>query len=299
MAVVVVGIHEWDAPLDLFERVAISDTDLAKALAELAGSPHLSEAVVLSTCMRTEVYAVVERFHDGLGDIEDFFSRRLGATRLAPDLEGSSDPRLEPSSGTFDLGMLTCWYDDAAVSHLFEVAAGIDSTVLGEGEVLRQVRDAAGHARTEGAAGPVLTPLFRHAVETGKRARTETAIQRGTTSLAGAVVDLAEQAAGRISGRNVLVVGAGEMATGIARLLAGRGESPKEVVVANRGPTGALAVANIVGGRAAGLEDLDGLLDWADVVLTSTGSDELLVGPELLGPVLDRRGPARGPLVVV
>ncbi|MGH9303406.1 MAG: glutamyl-tRNA reductase [Acidimicrobiales bacterium] len=334
MAVVVVGIHEWDVPLQTFERVALTEPDVAKALMELVASPHLSEAIVLSTCMRTEVYAVLERFHDGLGDIEAFFSDRLGkSTSLARELAESPEMPPEPSAGSFDLGMLSCWYDDAAVSHLFEVAAGIDSPVLGEGEVLRQVRDAAEHARLESAAGPVLTPLFRHAVEAGKRARTETAIQRGAVSLAGAVVDLAERevgGGGGLAGRKLLLIGAGEMATSIARTLSGRAGSKshssrsvspvgpvgvaarggskdgskygsRDIVVANRDAGRASYVAEIVGGRVAGLDDLVALLGVTDVVLSATGSDDIILTPELLSEGLARRSRARarGPLVVV
>ena len=118
----------------------------------------------------------------------------------------------DSGGGVLDLGgSLSCRYDDAAVAYLFEVAAGIDSPVLGEGEVLRQVRDAAEAGRQENALGTVLGPLFRHAVEAGKRARTETAIQRGTTSLAHAAVELAADRAHGFDSKRLLIVGAGEM----------------------------------------------------------------------------------------
>ena len=193
MAVVAVGINERDVSLDVFEQSAISERDLPKALRMLCDSDQVSEAVVLSTCLRTEVYAVVERFHDGLADIERFFRSLSGAM-------GNDVPALSE--------LLSCWIDDAAVSHLFDVAAGIDSPVLGEGEILRQVRTAAELARQEKAAGRVLLPLFRHAVEAGKRVRTETAIARGTTSLAHAAVALAaDNLEGGLAGRSVLVIG--------------------------------------------------------------------------------------------
>ena len=203
MAVVVVGMHERDVPLEVFERVAVTEQELHKALAALVAGPNLSEAVILSTCLRTEVYAAVDRFHDGVADIEAFFRARAGAGDGgvgAHAADGHSSGRGEPADGNerrpeagggvLELGGgLSCRYDDAAIAYLFEVAAGIDSPVLGEGEILRQVRDAAEAARQESATGTVLGPLFRHAVEAGKRARTETAIQRGTTSLANAAVE--------------------------------------------------------------------------------------------------------------
>ena len=133
MAVVAVGINERDVSLDVFEQGAIAERDLAKALQRLRDSQHISEAVVLSTCLRTEVYAVVERFHDGLADIEDFFVSSSGPSD-DDDFASLADH-------------LSCWIEDAAVTHLFEVAAGIDSPVLGEGEILRQVRTAADLAR--------------------------------------------------------------------------------------------------------------------------------------------------------
>ena len=275
MAIVAVGMHEWDAPLEVFERVAVTGADVGKALAELSASPHLSEVVVLSTCLRIEVYAVVERFHDGVADIERYFASRLGRDQDPASLRPASGNSPEPGGGVIDLGGgLRCRYDDAAISHLFEVAAGIDSPVLGEGEVLRQVRDAAAHARSEHAAGPVLGPLFRHAVEAGKRVRTLTTIQRGTTSLAHAAVDLAE------------------------RRRDAEGRRAEEVVVINRGSARAAAVAELVGGRAAGLGELGRELASADLVLTSTAADDFLLCADLVKAA--RRGrKGRRRLVVV
>src|SRR5579872_7357329 len=131
MSVVVVGLHERDTPLELLEMVAVAEADIPKALGSLLASPHLSEVVLLSTCLRTEVYAVVERFHDGLADLQAFFHARIGTSAGPPvRLAGDPEVRLGEQSGTIDLGTLSCWYEDAAVLHLFEVAAGIDSPIL-------------------------------------------------------------------------------------------------------------------------------------------------------------------------
>ncbi len=242
MAVVAVGINERDVSLDVFEQIAISEHDLPKALQVLCDSEHISEAIVLSTCLRTEVYAVVERFHDGLADIEGFFRSRSNAL-------GTEGPALSE--------LLSCWIDEAAVSHLFEVAAGIDSPVLGEGEVLRQVRTAAELARHEHSAGRILLPLFHHAVEAGKRVRTETAISQGTTSIAHAAVALAaEHLEGGLVGRSVLVVGAGEMGAGFSKALAQQ-PAPARLIVANRSVARAAAVAERSGAEAVGLSQLD------------------------------------------
>jgi glutamyl-tRNA reductase len=282
VAVVAVGINERDVSLDVFEQIAISEYDLPKALQVLCDSEHISEAIVLSTCLRTEVYAVVERFHDGLADIEGFFRSFSSAL-------GSEGPALSE--------LLSCWIDEAAVSHLFEVAAGIDSPVLGEGEVLRQVRTAAELARHEHSAGRVLLPLFRHAVEAGKRVRTETAISQGTTSIAHAAVALAaEHLGGGLVGRSVLVVGAGEMGAGFSKALAQQ-PSPPRVIVANRSVARAAAVAERSGAEAVGLSQLDEELGRADVVLTSTAAPDLVLDAFRVGQAMRSR-PGR-PLLVV
>ena len=282
MAVVAVGINEQDVSLEVFERSAIRERDLPKALQRLCRSEHISEAVVLSTCLRTEVYAVVERFHDGLADIESFF--RFSASSMGPDSPSLSE-------------LLSCWIDDAAVSHLFDVAAGIDSPVLGEGEILRQVRSAAELARREHAAGRVLGPLFRHAVEAGKRVRTETTIAQGTTSLAHAAVALAaDQLQGGLDGRSVLVIGAGEMGAGFCRALA-QPTAPARVVIANRSAKRAAAIAEQSGAEAVGLSKLDDELGRADIVLTSTAAADVVLDAARIGRTMRSR-PDR-PLLVV
>jgi glutamyl-tRNA reductase len=282
VAVVVVGINERDMPLDVFEQGAIAERDLAKALQALRDSEHVSEVVVLSTCLRTEVYAVIERFHDGLADIEEFFRER--STGLQDQSVTLSDH-------------LSCWIDDTAISHLFEVAAGIDSPVLGEGEILRQVRHAAELARHEHTAGPVLGALFRHAVEAGKRVRAETKIATGTTSLAHAAVALAsDRLEGGLEGRSVLIVGAGEMGAGFSKALA-QPHGPARVVVANRSSKRAAAVAGDSDTEVVSLSELDDELGRADVVLTSTAAPEVVLGLARIEKTMQSR-PGR-PLLVV
>ena len=282
MAVVAVGINERDVSLDVFEQSAISERDLPKALRALCNSEHISEAVVISTCLRTEVYAVVERFHDGLADIESFFRSGWGAM-------GTDSPALSE--------FLSCWVDDAAVSHLFEVAAGIDSPVLGEGEILRQVRTSGELARQQHAAGRVLGPLFRHAVEAGKRVRAETAIAQGTTSLAHAAVALATgRVEGGLVGRSVLVIGAGEMGAGFSKALAPPA-TPKRVVVANRSAKRAAAIAEQSGAEVVSLSKLDEELERADIVLTSTAAADVVLDVARIGRTMRSR-PGR-PLLVV
>jgi glutamyl-tRNA reductase len=262
VAVVAVGINERDVPLDVFEQGAIAQRDLAKALQALRDSEHVAEVVVLSTCLRTEVYAVIERFHDGLADIEAFFGSWAGGVQ--PNREALSEH-------------LSCWIDDAAVSHLFEVAAGIDSPVLGEGEILRQVRHAVELARSENTAGPVLGALFRHAVEAGKRVRAETRIAQGTTSLAHAAVALAsDRVRGGLMGRSVLIVGAGEVGAGFSKALA-QPNGPERVVVANRSAKRASTSVGQSVTEVVSLSRLDEELARADVVLSSTAAPEVVL----------------------
>jgi glutamyl-tRNA reductase len=282
LSVVVVGLHERDTPLELLERLAISDEELPKALGALCDSSHLAEAVVVSTCLRTEVYAVVERFHDGLADIHAFFAARLSAS-------GEAVESLEDQ--------LFVAYDDAAARHLFEVAAGADSAVLGEGEILRQVRHAADRARRERSLGPVLDALFRHAVEAGKRVRHDTGIARGVTSLAHvAVAAAAEEIGDELGGHRVIVVGAGEMAQGIVGALGGL-TTPPELVVANRRPARAAALAARSGGRSVGLSALGVELADADVVISATAGEHPLLSSDAVAAAMAAR-PAR-PLVLV
>lgn len=291
MSVIVVGIEQREVPLHLLEQVAVTESALPKALATLRDHSNLSEAVIVSTCLRTEVYAVVERFHDGVAELQEFLALMGGTT-----VDALTD-------------YLTIRFDDDVADHLFTVASGLDSAVLGESEVLGQVRRAWEKAQRERASGPVLGALFRHAVETGKRVRSETAIARGITSLSHGAVALAAShlrdggaGPGGLAGSRVLVVGAGEMGDGVAQALVAHG--PAAIVVANRTPTRADAViAGLPDGLAAvarsvPLEDLVGELDVADVVFTSVSSARPIVERSLLEAAMGRRA-AGGPLLVV
>ncbi|HEY2430862.1 MAG TPA: glutamyl-tRNA reductase, partial [Acidimicrobiales bacterium] len=282
MSVIVVGLNHRSAPLELLERVTVPPGRQAKALADLRSRDSLDEVVVLSTCMRTEIYATAERFHPAVQDIRNFLCE---SSFSAP--EDVADH-------------LTVLYDDAAIGHLFSVASGLDSAVLGESEILSQVRRAWEGAREEGAAGPVLSGLFRHAVEVGKRVRSETAIARGTTSVSQAAVALAASHLGQpgaapLTGRRIVVLGAGEMGEGMAVALAASGA--EEIQVVNRTRPRAQALADRIGGRAVGFEQLAVALTEVDVLLTSTGAPEPLLRVEDLIPVLEQR--AGRPLLIV
>ena len=280
MSILVVGLSHRGVPLGLLERMTVPASRIPKALADLAGREFLSEAVILSTCHRTEVYAIAERFHGGVQDIRNFLSE---LAFVAPE--------------DFSDHLLT-YHDDAAVRHLFSVASGLDSVVRGESQILGQVRTAWDRARDEGTCGPALDALFRHALVAGKRARSETAIGRGVVSLSQAAIALATDRLGSLEGRRIAVLGAGEMGEGVVAGLAPTsrrwragahiGVGP-EVVVASRTRDRALAVAERIGASAVDLAGLDQVLGQVDLLITATGSPSVVITAAQLAEVVDRR----------
>jgi len=279
--VVVVGLEQPRTPLDLLERVTIGDESLGKALRALRDRRNLSEVVLLSTCLRTELYAVVERFHEGVSDLQEFLASTAATT---------PDSIAEHARVQFD--------DDVTV-HLFEVAAGLRSAVLGETEVLGQVRRAAERAESEKAAGPVLSGLFRAAVQAGRKVRSSTAIARGSTSLSHVAVEVAgSHLRGSLVGKRVAVVGAGEIAEGVVSALSRH--RVEEIVVANRTLERAEALAATVGGRAEPLESLAQVIGGADAVIVTTSAPVPLLDVDLIERATsgeDARSPER--LVIV
>jgi glutamyl-tRNA reductase len=268
VSVVVIGLNHRSTPLDLLERMTIGDAALPKALHDLISRADVSEAVVLSTCNRTEVYAVAERFHGAYQDIRNFLAE---VAFLAP--EDFSDH-------------LYVQYDAPAVAHLFAVAAGLDSAVLGESEILGQVKVAWERARQEGTAGPALNLLFRHAVEAGKRARTDTGIARNITSVAQAAVAMAAERLDGLEGRVGLVLGTGEMGTAMAL---GMAKAGTHLTIANRTWDTAAELAHRVGGRAVRLADLAATLADVDVLLCSTGAASPLLQVDDIERVVSAR----------
>ena len=263
MSVVVIGLEHTQAPLPLLEAAAVGDADLHKMLSTLSHRRNIQEAVVLSTCLRTEVYAVVDRFHDAVAEIYDVLSEQ----------SGSSEEELAAHA--------TIRFDDDVTSHLFAVTSGLESVVTGETEVVGQVRRAFERAQEEGTCGPVLSALFRHALQTGKRVRTETAISQGTTSFAYAAVTVArgDDGAG-LRGARVVVVGAGDMGLGVCRALSeiAEADAPRSVVVVNRSLARAKDLVGQMSSstcamRAVALDDVATELAEADVILTAVAAE--------------------------
>ena len=273
MRLALAGVSHHRAPLEVRERVAVdlaAAGELAHELAASDGPAH--EAVVLSTCNRTEVYVAGEA--DGIGTHAD---------RALLELAGSGAPALAPAA--YRLA------DESAALHLFRVAAGLDSMVPGEGEILGQVRD----AFEAGSPGPLLGRTFRMALRAGRRARVETAIGESPASIPAAAAALAEQVFEGLAGRGVVLVGAGRTSELTARNLHSRGATIS--VVANRTPEHAARLAGSLGARPAAIEDLALVLVEADVVVSSTSAPGFVLTADSLAPVLRAR---RGrPILIV
>ncbi len=268
MSLLAVGVSHRTAPVALLEQFAMAPEDRVKALHELVGSDHVSEALVLATCNRIEVFAEVERFHGGVTDVSRVLARQAGATveELSP--------------------YVTVHYEEQAVAHLFTVAAGLDSMVVGETQVLGQLRSAYALARDEGTVGRALHPVAQRALRVGKRVHAETGIDRAGASLVSVALDRAEARIGSLEGRRVLVVGAGSMGALSAATLARRGA---DVVVVSRTAASTQRLATAVEGRAAGLDRLPDELALADVVVTCTGATGLVVPTDVVAAAMSGR----------
>jgi glutamyl-tRNA reductase len=288
VSVLVVGLSHKSAPVAILEQAAVSGDTLAKLLRDVALTDPVAETFVVSTCNRVEVYADVDRFHAGVTAICELLARHCGVQ--ARDLTTH----------------LYVHYEDRAVAHLLTVACGLDSVVVGEGQILGQVRSALKLAEEQGTLGRVLGELGRLALRAGKRARAETGIDRAGQSLVSVAVELAAAALGAgagasvpasLAGRDVLVVGAGAMST-LAATTAGK-NGAASITVANRTRRHAERLAAKLGAAQVGaavvaLADLGPALAAADLVITCTGADGYVITPDLLAG-----RPRRGPLVVL
>ena len=277
MSVLVVGLSHRTAPVELLERMTLTGDAAVKLLDDVVSSDHAGEAMVLSTCNRVEVYADVDKFHGGLAQTSELLARRTGVSldELTPHLY--------------------VHYEDRAVAHLFAVACGLDSMVVGESQILGQVRTSLRSAQDAGTAGRTLGALAQQALRVGKRARTETGIDRAGRSLVSAGIEQAERVLGAHAGTSALVVGAGAMSALAATVLSQAGAA--EVVVANRTLSHAERVAASVGGRAVPLAALDEAVHEADLVVSCTGAVGQVISVDLLAAAQETRD--RRPLVVL
>jgi glutamyl-tRNA reductase len=250
MRLILVGTSHNRAPVELREQMFVSAAENRELVERLAGED--AEAVVLSTCNRTEIYLA----H---GDEETAVARAFAELSV---LAGMTETEIAPS-----LYMLT---DDAAALHVFRVAAGLDSLIPGEAQILGQVRGAYELAKAADTAGPLLHRLFRQALRVGRRVRNETAIGENPASISSAAAELAERVFGSLEGRRILILGAGKMSDLATVNLVSRGV--ESVFVANRSLERAERLASRFGGRAVGLDEVERELEHADVVVASTSA---------------------------
>lgn len=277
MSLVVVGLNHRSAPLELLEKTSVASEHLQKMLDALIGCEDISEAVLLSTCNRTEVYAVAERFHNSFSDIRGVLADAAGI--YPEDLDDSLYVHAEAD----------------AVSHLFGVASGLDSAVLGEVEIVAQLKKAWEVGRGTGAAGARLNLMFRRALEMAKRARTETGISRHITSVSQAAVSMAKDNLGPLNSCSALVLGAGGMGEGMAVALSGAGMG--KISITNRTFSNAEELAERVGGTALELHEMESQLPSIDLLLTSTGATSMMVEQATIERVIEFR--AGRPLLIV
>ncbi len=261
MSILVVSVSHRSTSVGMLSRLAMDAVTAGTLAEQLVSSDHIDEAVVLSTCNRTELYTSVSRFHGGLDD-----------TVLAlADLAGLSVDELRT--------LCAVYFDEGAVAHTFSVASGLDSVVVGESQILGQVRAALTLSQSQGTVGTVLNSLFQQALRVAKRVQTETAIGSAGRSLVSAAYALLCAERGELQGRRVLVVGAGAMAGLAARTAAAAGAS---VTCANRTLERAARLAAAVGGRAISLDALDAELVATDILVTCTGARSMTIGADQL-----------------
>jgi glutamyl-tRNA reductase len=273
MTVLVVGLSHRTAPVSVLERAAVVGDDLRKTLDELHRAETLSEVLLLATCNRVEVYADAARFHPAVTEITAVLARHAGLA--VSDLSDH----------------LYVHFAEAAAEHIFTVASGLDSMVIGESQILGQLRSAYALGSEVGSVGSVLHDLAQTALRVGKRVHSETGIDRAGASIVSVALDQAEGVLGSLTERRALIIGAGSMGALAGATL--RRREVTDVVVANRSPERAARLAASVQGRAVPLTELAEEIGSADILISSTGSPGLVVDADLISARPER------PLVVL
>jgi len=269
VSLLVVGLSHRTAPVALIERALIPADAVAQTLAALMGSPHVAEAMVLSTCNRVELYAEVDRFHAGVSALSDLLARRAG---LDQNELGSH---------------LYVHYEDAVAEHAFAVAAGLDSMVIGEPQILGQLRLAYAAAQRLGTIGPRLHELAQNALRVGKRVHTATGIDAAGATLVSVGLSLAEPVHGQLAGRSALVCGAGSMAALAVATL--RRAGVDDVRITNRTRARAELLASNVDGSVVDFADLEFALSDVDIFVSTTGAVGIVAPADLVTRAMRRR----------
>lgn len=277
MYLIAIGINHRTAPVEIREKLALGKNGLPAAVQEMRVLPMVTGLVALSTCNRTEIYATAAHLNEGLAAIQDYLAGRAGLDRAEAN------------------HYFQYWTSQEVVEHLFRVAAGLDSMVLGETEILGQVRDAYEVACRLKTGNSIINNLFQEAIKVGKRVRTETGIDQHPASVSYTAVELVRQNLGDLSGRTVMIIGAGEMGELTLKHLIARGVST--VLVSNRSFERAERLAAEYGGEAIRYDLLFEHLERSDIVISCTSATHFVVSAEKVRQTMLKRN--RGPLFFI
>ncbi len=270
MNIVIVGLNHRTAPVDIRERLSIPDSEMGNALYKLTDNPVIEEGLILSTCNRVEVCAVVKETHHGFEVIKQF---------LASNNHTLSLENITPS--------LYIYSSSKAIEHLFRVASSLDSMIVGEPQILGQLKDAFDHAILHKTTGIILNKAFKKAISVAKRVRTETKIAESAVSISFAAVELAKKIFGNLNGKSALLIGAGEMAELAARHFVGNGI--ESITIANRSYERAVELAKNFNGEPIKIEDFEAEMVKSDIVLCSAGAPDYLIKTEAVKNVIGLR----------
>ncbi|NEX78372.1 glutamyl-tRNA reductase [Bacillus thermocopriae] len=265
MHIVVVGLNYKTAPVEIRERLTFNETELVDAMQKLNHKKSILENVILSTCNRTEIYAVVDQLHTGRYYIKEFISEWFGIEQA----------EFSP--------FLFIYEDEAAVNHLFQVTCGLNSMILGETQILGQVRSSFMLAQENETTGSVFNHLFKQAITVAKRAHSETEIGANAVSVSYAAVELAKKIFGSLANKHVLIFGAGKMGELAVQNLHGNGV--KKVTVINRTHEKAKDLASRFNGEARTIKELQCALVDADILISSTGAKDFVITKEMMEKV--------------
>ncbi|MEH7439868.1 glutamyl-tRNA reductase [Neobacillus drentensis] len=269
MHILVIGLNYKTAPVEIRERLTFNETELVDAIKKLNTKKSILENIILSTCNRTEIYAVVDQLHTGRYYIKEFLSEWFGMEQM----------EFSP--------FLFVYEDDGAVEHLFNVTCGLNSMVLGETQILGQVRTSFMLAQQEETTGSVFNHLFKQAITVAKRGHSETDIGANAVSVSYAAVELAKKIFGSLANKHVLIFGAGKMGELAAQNLHGNGV--KKVTVINRTYDKAKTLASRFNGEAKTVADLQQSLIEADILISSTGAKDFVITKEMMAKVEKKR----------
>ena len=271
MEILLVGLSHKTAPVEIREKVSFSERNIDEGIRALVACPNVHEGLVLSTCNRVEIYTAVTKKNLSLA--------RKEIARFLADFHEVAPNQLEPHLYVMTGG--------ECVKHIFRVSSSLDSMIVGEPQILGQVKEAFGCAVNAQATGNILNRLLHKTFSVAKRVRTETRIATSAVSISFAAVELARKIFGELEGRTVMLIGAGEMAELAARHLMGGGVA--RIIVVNRTYEKAVSLAAEFKGEGVSLDDLEPRMEFADIVISSTGSPNVIIDKKMVQRIIKRR----------